>query len=496
MRHAVRSCIFTLCLAGLSAGPAFTQTSSSEASSAATVSGANVAYVYVGTAKGVYLYDAASNGKLTLVSGSPFKIAGTAAGSSGKYFLTLGTQYLHSYPVAANGALKAQVSQINTADHADGACGPTSSATLDHSGQNVYVLLVNLVYPTGCSAYQTFDISHTNGALTFAGAVMWSGYAETFPITFTANDQFAYALNSIGDGNPGDMFYWQFLRQSNGTLQTGNINTYGNDSNFPWVLTAGPSNYVAASMGTILNYGSPIVSTGPTYLVSYTVDSAGNLNTTNSQDQMPIPAVGPTVMNLSPSGTLLAVGGNLGCCSQEVALLGTNGLQVFHFNGADPITPYSGTLTTAPIDELHWDNSNHLYALSNSTNKLYVYTITPTSITAAPGSPYTINSSANALVVVPTTAGCTAPASDGVNICSPVSGSSVSSPVLVEAAATVTGTIVSTQLWVDGVKNFNAPGSDTLNTSVSLAAGTHRFAVIATNTSGQKWESTVTATVK
>ena len=495
MTHAVRIHLLALCLAVLPAGMVFGQTQPSEANPAATAAAANVAYVYVGTAKGVYLYDAASNGKLTLVSGSPFKIAGTAAASNGNYFITLGTQYLHSYSVASNGAIKAQVSQINTKDYTDGDCGPTSSATLDHSGQNVYVLLVNLVYPTGCSAYQTFDIATTNGALTFAGAVTWSGYAETFPITFTANDQFAYALNSIGDGSPGDMFYWQFTRQSNGTLQVGSTNTNGNEENFPWVLTAGPSNYVAASMGTILNWGSPFVQTGPTYLESYTVDSAGNLSTTNTQDQMPIPAVGPTVMNLSPSGSFLAVGGNVSCCSQEVALLGTNGLQVFHFNGADPITPYSKTLTTAPIDEIHWDNSNHLYALSSSTGKLYVYTVTSTSITAVPGSPYNV-AAPNALVVVPASTACAAPTSAGVHICSPASEASVSSPVLVTATSKVTGTIVSTQLWVDGVKNFNAPGTTTLTTSVTLAAGSHRFAVIATNTAGTKWESTVTATVK
>jgi hypothetical protein len=91
---------------------------------------------------------------------------------------------------------------------------------------------------------------------------------------------------------------------------------------------------------------------------------------------------------------------------------------------------------------------------------------------------------------------CSAPASAGVHICSPANGSTASSPVLVEATAKVTGTIVSTQLWVDGVKNFNAAASDTLTTSVSLVAGSHRFAVIASNTSGQKWESAVTATVK
>ena len=99
-------------------------------------------------------------------------------------------------------------------------------------------------------------------------------------------------------------------------------------------------------------------------------------------------------------------------------------------------------------------------------------------------------------ITVKATPSCSAPTSAGVHICSPASGASVSSPVLVTATSKVTGTIASTQLWVDGVKNFNAPGSTTLTTSVTLAAGSHRFAVIATNTAGQKWESTVNATVK
>ena len=90
---------------------------------------------------------------------------------------------------------------------------------------------------------------------------------------------------------------------------------------------------------------------------------------------------------------------------------------------------------------------------------------------------------------------CSAPSSAGVHICSPASGSSVSSPVQVQATAKVTGTIANVQLWVDGVKKFTAPGN-TLNASISLAAGTHRFAVLAVNTAGQKWETAVNATVK
>jgi len=92
-------------------------------------------------------------------------------------------------------------------------------------------------------------------------------------------------------------------------------------------------------------------------------------------------------------------------------------------------------------------------------------------------------------------AACIAPSTAGVHICSPASGSIVSSPVQVQATSKVNGTIAHMQLWVDGVKKYSV-ASTSLNTSISLAAGSHRFAVVATNTAGQKWESAVNATVK
>ena len=106
-------------------------------------------------------------------------------------------------------------------------------------------------------------------------------------------------------------------------------------------------------------------------------------------------------MNMSPSGQFLAVGGAATLNTGENGKQ-TPGLQVFHFNGANPITSFSKVLTTAPIDAIRWDNNNHLYALSNATKKLYAYTVTSSGITAVPGSPYTIASAPNALVVVPT----------------------------------------------------------------------------------------------
>jgi hypothetical protein len=91
---------------------------------------------------------------------------------------------------------------------------------------------------------------------------------------------------------------------------------------------------------------------------------------------------------------------------------------------------------------------------------------------------------------------CSAPSSPGVHVCSPASGATVSSPVVVRAAATITGTFARMELWVDGVKKYSETSSRVLNTSISLGAGSHRFTVIAANTAGTKWQSVVNATVR
>ena len=461
------------------------------------------AYVYIGTSKGVYLYNASTTGALTPVAGSPFSVAGSAIGSNGKYFVSLGTNYVHSYSIASNGAIQGQASQINTQTYfsePESSCGGTGGAVFDHTGQDLYVL----VGLNGCSALQSFSISGT-GALSFLDSTSFdSGVTgSAAPPTITANNLYGYSGRYVGSCiEDTDVFQ----RQGNGAMQ--NYGTAGDANgpamNFPAAqpgngfqalpaLAADPSNHLAVPLQQSDGCGSPYI---PVQLASYTVASDGSLNTTNTMQNMPTPNVYPTVMNISSSGDFLAVGGDPTPQSTGPTGSQTAGLQVFHFNGASPITTDSGTLTTAPIDEIHWDNSNHLYALSNSTGKLYVYTVTAAGITAAAGSPYSL-SAPNALVVVPTTtstSGCAAPTSPGVNICAPASGATVSSPVQVTATATVSGTIASTQLWVDGVKKYSV-ASNSLNTTVSVASGTHRFAVLAVNTAGQKWESTVNATV-
>ncbi len=81
-------------------------------------------------------------------------------------------------------------------------------------------------------------------------------------------------------------------------------------------------------------------------------------------------------------------------------MAGVNGLQVFHFNGSSPITLHTGLLTSKDIEQANWDNQNHLYAVSQNSGRLYVFTVTPTSVTQASGSPYAI-SKAQQLAVRP-----------------------------------------------------------------------------------------------
>jgi len=125
----------------------------------------------------------------------------------------------------------------------------------------------------------------------------------------------------------------------------------------------------------------------PPQLATYMADSSGNLTTKSTRFNMPKTAMAIlTDIAMSPSGRLLAVAG-------------TTGLQVFHFNGSKPITHYTGLLATDQVDQLFWDNDNHLYATSQSAGKLFVFTITPTSVSQAPGSPHRITKPQNIVVL-------------------------------------------------------------------------------------------------
>jgi hypothetical protein len=350
--------------------------------------------VYVSTPSGVLLYSAAPNGKLTLVAGSPFQTSGLMIGSNGKYFISLGTNYIHAYLIGSSGAIKQQVSQVNTQSYSGAECGTTNGAVLDHTGTYLYV---SLNTSRRCDALQTFSIASSNGSLTFRGATsfdyQWPG--TDAPPVITANGQFAYN-QYLSDTFPHFIIN-QFTRENAGALVYSGPPAEIDPTNAAGLgytlsqLTPDPANHLAAVVREADPSDSRTIG-GVQQLASYTVGSQGQLTSTNSSTHMPTPRITVDSASMSPSGKLLAIAGEA-TASGEVP-----GLQVFHFNGAGVLTVYSGILTSAPIRRIRWDNANHLYAISSGLNKLFVFTVTPTSIVQAPGSPYAISSPSNLFV--------------------------------------------------------------------------------------------------
>ena len=354
------------------------------------IASAQIAYVYIPNGTSTYAYDVSSTGKLKAIKGSPFPTTGDLVGSNGSYFITVDGQNVYSYAVASNGVIGEQVSEINTQNYTGAACGTPSAggranptAGLDQTGHNVYVPLYEANNPM-CNAIQTFNIAKT-GTLTFNGATIYAQGAhiagfENVPI-LTGNNNFAFNYLSVPGNCDGGIR--AFSRENSGTLN--NINFTETD---PTPQPNEYTGYLATSfMAADATHHLAIVvqpttgcqgTLGPTQLASYTVNQ-GNITSTNTYENMPTftnPGGGGSgYMQIDPSGNFLAIA------------IGT-GVQVFHFNGAKPITPFTGIIgTSGYVTQLAWDNDGHLYTLNAGEGEMHVYNVTSTKVEETAGSP-------------------------------------------------------------------------------------------------------------
>lgn len=83
----------------------------------------------------------------------------------------------------------------------------------------------------------------------------------------------------------------------------------------------------------------------------------------------------------------------------------------------------------------------------------------------------------------------------GVTMTSPVNGSTVSNPVVVQATAGSTVAISFIELWMDGVKKTQVSGN-TLNYSITLTSGSHRVTAQAKDANGVYYKQTANITVQ
>src|SRR5579863_1111943 len=347
-----------------------------------------IAYVYVSSyptqnQTQINAYAADRKGSLKLVPSSPFVENGSTLAVGGKWLYSSDTVNIYSFSIAPNGALK-QVSSINAQAFNGYADGGPISLFLDRTGKSLYDL--DIYGNIGANnTYQFFDIDQSTGSLSYVGATSTATPNFETPLSFVGNDQYGYG----GGCYHGDQALYGFSRSESGVLTDLNLNppfpAAQNGAYCPYIAVSDGRNHLAVS----LSPNNDMTPTGPTQLAVYTVDSSGTLTTTSIYQNMPVVDVtNLEAMSMSPSGKLLAVAGS-------------GGVEVYHFNGANPITKFTGLLTTDAISQVYWDNSHHLYAISPTSGELFVFTVTPDSYAQSPGSPYAI-ANPYAVVVRPT----------------------------------------------------------------------------------------------
>jgi hypothetical protein len=344
-----------------------------------------VALVYVSAATGatneINAYVAHANGTMTPVAGSPFAGNGAYLAANRGWLFSTDTVNIYSYSIAADGALT-QASSINAQQYNQYPTGGPISLFFDRTGTTLYD--EDIYWDGANNNYQSFDLNPQSGTLTYLGATNSVSAAWITPLTFIANNKDAYGSTCL----KGSQYIYGFSRSSNGTLTDMNITpaipTAPQGGYCPYLAAADAANDVAISLTPTDDGYSPI---GPAQIGVYTADSSGDLTTNSTSANMPPTAVGTVIdMKASPSGKLLAIAG-------------TTGLQVFHFNGPNPATHFTGLITNDEVDQIFWDNANHLYAVSRSTGQLFVFNVDSKSCVPAQGSPYSIPNAENIAVL-------------------------------------------------------------------------------------------------
>jgi hypothetical protein len=332
-------------------------------------------------------FSAAADGQLTPVAGSPFPVSIKAMAASGKYLFGGDGLNVFTFAVSADGTFTL-ASSINAQQfNSPSTCGGPGNLFLDRTGTTLY----DLDYVSDCAnnQYQSFSIDRSTGTLTFSGLTTAASPVFEKGLSFIGSDNYAFGASCY--------HYYQeiygFRRDGDGTLML--ITDLGagaplptppaGDAYCPWLAAADAGNHVAVSLSAM--NGSTFQPDGSAQLAVYTVDSSGNLATSSTAANMPPILTGSiNDMQSSADGNYLAVAGT--------------GLQIFQFHGGDPITQFTGLITNEQVDQILWDNSNHLYAISNSTGKLFVFAVTAGGATSAAGSPYTVTAPVS-LALVP-----------------------------------------------------------------------------------------------
>ena len=325
-----------------------------------------VAYVYVAELGAIHAYATAADGTMTKIQSQPTDGAIWHLSVTKKYLYGIdGSSNISEFAIGSNGKLT-PIGELTTADYDPGNCFASGILQVDVSGTNVYAEVSDC---DGQSYVVSFKIGST-GQLEFLGKAFASEWAIS-QLRFTSNNLYAFQTGCHITANANEItsetpVTTEYKRESNGYLTylgtTAEIPEGSGDKTFCPFNLASHNNQIVFEYLRYL----PGEFYGVDYpLGNYTVSSDGKLTTKSDYANMAATFVYPRTISISPSGAILATGGD-------------EGYQFFHFNGSSQPVKWTGPFATnGMVTQLGWDKADHFYALTETS--LIEYHITSTS---------------------------------------------------------------------------------------------------------------------
>jgi len=345
-------------------------------------------------------YTIAADGSLTPISCASLANAQLLALTAGRSLLFTSAQpsgpassVISSYSIARDGCL----TRASTTDVT--AQGAPLSLFLDRQADALY----SWVMPDDVdSDWNSYSVDGSSGALKFTGEIgagvptyLRSAGISALPagmLAFTPDDSFAVSSTWDFLGSTGISVY---QRSADGTLQASNI--FGNSP-------AGRGSAIFATIGAAADLSGHLIVAGSICtdysrcsetirLAVYTFDSRHNLTTQSNPQTMATPPSGGYISGyaFSPDSLYFAVASG-------------GGIDVYQWDAADALLHYLDSITLRGngfsgeiLQAFTWDRYDHLIFASEErptdgelpdTGLVQVYSVTPSGVAPARGSPY------------------------------------------------------------------------------------------------------------
>lgn len=344
-------------------------------------------------------YSAAADGTLTPVPGSPFPTTGLmplyTAGTGSTLFGADGYN-IDSFQVQANGCLNPQGSVVA------GQGSPTNPAfmpmnlSLDPQGADLYSFDYGL--PDGFSDFGSWSFNTGTGGLTQVGANV-GGAGNSGMLAFSSSHE--YAVTSYCYDRGGEIVQ-EYQRTNSGALVRfgyGPLPTAASGSFYcPLGAAADGSNHIVIAMAPCQTEYLPCIASGPEQLAVYSVADSGKLSTASTWQNMTAvdsaPADGSVNYQFSPDDRYYAISSFTGLqlFAWDSATVTLTSIATVRSGGACSNTGTGGGCSGPRFGNVAWDQNDHLYTTLNQ--QLLVYSVSPSGLTPAPGSPYTLPSPA------------------------------------------------------------------------------------------------------